>query len=105
MCDDDACMVRLRKETLCNNGQKIRHSLATLNFNNFVVYGQKHKVWVLIFLEQAEHFETPKLSRLGEIFCFASKKHRLQQLHSRTLLSMSSNGLGNKAVISCLFVV
>ena len=29
---------------------KIRHGLATLNSNNSVVYGQKHKVWVLIFL-------------------------------------------------------
>ena len=24
--------------------------LVTLNSNNFVVYGQKHKVWVLVFL-------------------------------------------------------
>ena len=36
--------------------------MATLNFNNSVVYGQKHKVWVLVFLvtfvEQAENFET-----------------------------------------------
>ena len=38
---------------------KIRHGLATLNSNNFVVYGQKHKVCVLVFLvERAEHFET-----------------------------------------------
>ena len=29
---------------------KIRHGLATLNSNNSVVYGQKHKVWVLFFL-------------------------------------------------------
>ena len=29
---------------------KIRHGLATLNSNNSVVYGQKHKVWVLDFL-------------------------------------------------------
>ena len=35
---------------------KIRHGLATLNSNNSVVYDQKHKVWVLVFLEQAEHF-------------------------------------------------
>ena len=28
----------------------IRHSLATLNSNNFFVYDQKHKVLVLIFL-------------------------------------------------------
>ena len=36
----------------------IRHSLATLNSNNLVVYGQKHKMWVLVFLERAERFET-----------------------------------------------
>ena len=29
-----------------------------LGSNNVVVYGQKHKVWVLVFLEQEEHFET-----------------------------------------------
>ena len=29
---------------------KIRHGLATLNSNNSVVYGQKHKVWVPVFL-------------------------------------------------------
>ena len=31
---------------------KIRHGLATLNSNNSVVYGQKHKVWVLVFLDR-----------------------------------------------------
>ena len=29
---------------------KTRHGLATLNSNNSLVYGQKHKVWVLVFL-------------------------------------------------------
>ena len=29
---------------------EISHALATLNSNNFIVYGQKHKVWVLVFL-------------------------------------------------------
>ena len=29
---------------------KIRHVLPTLNSNNSVVYGMKHKVWVLVFL-------------------------------------------------------
>ena len=37
---------------------KIRHGLATFNSNKSVVYGQKHKVWVLVFLEQSEHLET-----------------------------------------------
>ena len=50
---------------------KIRHGLATLNSNNSVVYGQKHKEWVLVFLER--NILIPKLSRFGEIFCFATK--------------------------------
>ena len=29
---------------------KIRHGLAILNTNYSVVYGQKHKVWVLVFI-------------------------------------------------------
>ena len=37
-------------QLLCNNGG-IKVGLATLNSNNFLVYGQKHKVWVLVFLE------------------------------------------------------
>ena len=28
---------------------KMRHGLATLNYINFIVYDQKHKVWVLVF--------------------------------------------------------
>ena len=38
---------------------KMRHALANLNSNNSVVYCQKHKVWVLVFLvRRVEHFET-----------------------------------------------
>ena len=29
---------------------KMRHGLATLKSNNSVVYGQNHKMWVLVFL-------------------------------------------------------
>ena len=29
---------------------KMSHGLTTLNSYNFVVYGQKHKVWVVVFL-------------------------------------------------------
>ena len=55
---------------------KMRHGLATLSCNDVVFYGQKHKVWVPFSkLVRAEHF--------GEIYCFATKPHRLQQLHSR----------------------
>ena len=37
---------RRRYATMVN----MRHGLATLNSNNSVVYVQKHKVWVLVFL-------------------------------------------------------
>ena len=37
---------------------ELRHGLATLNSNNSVVYGQRHKVWIHVFLERAKHFET-----------------------------------------------
>ena len=80
---------------------KMRHGLATLNFNNSIVYGQKHKVWVLIFLVKTNGTGRTKLRRFGEIFCFETKPHCLQG----TQLSFSSNGLGNKTIISCLFVV
>ena len=63
----------------CATKVKISHALATLNSNNFVVYGQKHKVCVLIFLLDERNILRPKLSR----FCFATKPHRLLQLHSR----------------------
>ena len=48
MRDDDARTVceRRRNATMV----KMRHGLATLNSNNAVVYGQKHKVWPLVFL-------------------------------------------------------
>ena len=44
MLDDDA-----HKKT-SGNIRKMRQGLATVNSNNFVVYGQKHKVWVVVFL-------------------------------------------------------
>ena len=53
---------------------KIKHGLATLNSNNSVVYGQKRKVWVLVFLVRTSGIS--KLSRFGEVFCFATKPHR-----------------------------
>ena len=34
----------------CATKVKMSHALATLNSNNFLVYGQKHIVWVLVFL-------------------------------------------------------
>ena len=56
-----------------------RHDLATLNSSKSIVYGQKHKVLVSFFLVRT----SGTLSRFSEIFCFATKPHRLQQLHSR----------------------
>ena len=44
----------------------------TCNTHNFVVYSQKHKVWVLIFLEQAEYFET-KFEQIRWNFLFFNK--------------------------------
>ena len=85
---------------------KIRHGLATINSNNSVVYGQKHKVWVLVFLVRTSGtFRDQNWADLVIFFCFATKPHRLKQLHAKTLLSILSNGLGIKIVISCLFVV
>ena len=43
--DDRVRFVYERRATMV----KMRHGLATLNLNNSVVYGQKHKVWVLVF--------------------------------------------------------
>ena len=47
--NDDARTDRLRQETYATL-LGMGHSLASLNVNNFVVYGQKNKVWVLVFL-------------------------------------------------------
>ena len=77
---------------------KIRHVLATLNSNNSVVYGKKHIVLVLVFILRL------KLSSFGEIFCFATNRNVYSNSMQETLLSISSTGLGNKTVISCLFV-
>ena len=46
MRDDDGRMVRLHQVML----SKMADGFTTLNSNNFVVYGQKHKVWVLVYL-------------------------------------------------------
>ena len=78
---------------------EMRHGLPTLNSNNFVVYGQKHKRCVLVFFVRM----SGTLSNLGETFCFDCIVY--SNSIQGTLLNMSSNGLGNKTVISCLFVV
>ena len=50
-----ACMARMRVRFVFERRRyatkvKIRHGLATLNPNNSIVYGQKHKVCVFVFV-------------------------------------------------------
>ena len=85
---------------------KIRHGLKTLNSDNSVVYGQKHKVWVLVFLIRTSG------TFWDQIWADLVKFSVLHQYHivysnstQGTLLSISSKGLGNKTVISSLFIV
>ena len=75
---------------------KIRHGLATLNSNNSLVYGKKHKVWVLVFSVRTSG------TVWDQIWADLVKFSALQQNHMvysnsihETLLSISSNGLGN----------
>ena len=78
MRDNDVRTVCFHQETVCNiPGNEAWFD--NINSNNFFVYVQKHKVWVLVFLVRTRL----KLSRLCEVFCFATKLHRLQQLHLR----------------------
>ena len=52
----------------------MRHGLETLNSNNSVVYDQKHKVWVLVFLvRMSGTFLDQNRAYFGELFCFATK--------------------------------
>ena len=63
---------------------KMSHALATSNSNNFVVYGQKHKVWVLVFLvRMSGTFWDQNWADLVKFSVLQKKPHRLQQLHSR----------------------
>ena len=48
--DTDARTVRSRQEMFNSNGGHEAWFLTLLTPNNYVVYGQKHKVWVLVFL-------------------------------------------------------
>ena len=78
-----ACMTRMSLRLVYERRRyatmvKMRHGLATLNSNYSVVYGQKHKVWVLVFfVRMSGTFLRSKWSRFGEIFCFATEPHRL----------------------------
>ena len=95
--DNDARTVHL----LC-------HALANLkNSNTLAVYGQKHKVWVLVFLVRTSG--TCWDQNWADLVKYSvSQQNRIVYSNSiqGTLLSISSNGLGKKTtVISCLFVV
>ena len=83
---------------------KMRHGLATLNSNNSVVYGQKHKVWVLVFLVRASRtFWDQNWADLVKVFVLQQNRIVYSNSIQGTLLSISSNGLGNKTVIhACL---
>ena len=101
-----ACATTLRVRLVYATMVKMRHGLATLNSNKSVVYGQRHKVWELFFSVRTSG------TFLDQIWANLVKFSVLQQnriVYSNsiqgTLRSISSNGLGNKTVISCLLVV
>ena len=101
MRDNDVRTVRLWKETLCNNGEN-----KALNSNNSFVYGQRHKVWVLVFLVRTSGtFWDQNWAYLVKFSVLQQNRIDYSNSMQEKLLSISSNGLGNKTVISCLFVV
>ena len=103
MHDNDALTVCLWKKTLCNNGE---NGVWFGNSNNFVVYGQKHKVWVLVFLVRTSRtFCDQNWADLVKFSVLQQNRIVYSNSMQEMLLRMSSNGLGNKTVISCLFVV
>ena len=80
--------------------------LATLNSNYSVVYGQKHKVWLLVFLvRMSGTFLDQNWADLVKFSVLQQNRIVYSNSIQGTLLSISSNGLGNKTFISCLFLV
>ena len=82
--------------------------IRTLNSNNSVVYGQKHKVWVhvLVFLVRTSGtFWEQSWADLVNFSVLQQNRIVYSNSIQVTLLLISSKGLGNKTVISCLFVV
>ena len=63
-------MVPLSQETLCSNGG-YEAWFGNLQHPNFVVYGQKHKVWVLVSGTVSD-FET-KFEQIRLAFLFFNK--------------------------------
>ena len=50
----------------------MRHGVPLQTPINFAVFGLKHKLWVFVFLELAEHFEA-KFEQIWQIFLFCNK--------------------------------
>ena len=74
---------------------EVRYSFATLNSNNFIVYGQKIICgYSFSWLERADHFET-KIEQMGFnfLFCIKPASSTVTPFKERTLLC--TNGLGN----------
>ena len=68
---------------------KIRQGLATLNFNNSVVYGQKNKVWELIFLvRKSWTFWDQNLADLVKFSVLQQNRIVYSNSMQETLLSM-----------------
>ena len=85
---------------------KIWHGLAALNSNNSVVYGQKQKVWVLVFVvRMSGTFLDQNIADLVKFSVLQQNHIVYRNSMQETLLNISSNGLGNKTVIPCPFVV
>ena len=90
----------------CATKVKKSHALATLNSNNFLVYGQKHKVWILVFLVRTSGtFWDQNWADFAKLSVLQQTRIVYSNSIQESLLSISSKGLGNKTVISCLFVV
>ena len=83
---------------------KMRHGLATLNSNYSVVYDQNHKVWVLVFLVRTSGTFWDQ-NRADLLKFFVLQQNCIVYSNSFQGTLFSSNGLGNKTVIPCLFVV
>ena len=73
---------------------KIRHGLTTFNSNNSVVYGQKHKVWVLVFLVRTSRtFWDQNWVDLVKFTVLQQNRFVYSNPMQETLLSISSNGV------------
>ena len=103
MRDNDACTVFMKGDIV---HVKMSHALASLNSNNFVVYGQKHKVWVLVVLvRMSGTFWDQNWAIFAKFSILQQNRIIYSNPIREMLLSISSKWLGNKTVIPCLFAV